>query len=99
MADDEKPTGETPTEQSPKGGRPMSGRRFTPRNAVRLAPDAAERQGRITRLAISALGGSEAILFLNSQHEELADRPLALATTSEDGLQSVLRVLTPSTKA
>ncbi|WP_088182583.1 hypothetical protein [Sphingobium sp. Z007] len=91
-------TDETPAEQTPApstGGRSMSGRRFTPRNAVRLAPDAAERQGRITRMAIETLGASDAILFLNSQHDGLADRPLALATTSEDGLQSVLRVLTP----
>jgi len=93
MADD------TPAEQTQAaatGGRSMSGRRFTPRNAVRLAPDAAERQGRITRMAIEKLGASDAILFLNSQHDGLADRPLALATTSEDGLQSVLRLLTPT---
>jgi uncharacterized protein (DUF2384 family) len=44
-------------------------------------------------LAIDMLGASEAILFLNSTHDGLADRPLALATTSEDGLQSVLRLL------
>ncbi|BBF69427.1 MULTISPECIES: hypothetical protein [Sphingomonadaceae] len=85
-----------PAQPSPNGGRSMSGRRFTPRNAVRLAPDAAERQGRITRMAIDALGASDAILFLNSQHDGLADRPLALATTSEDGLQSVLRLLNPT---
>ncbi|WP_066600808.1 hypothetical protein [Sphingobium cupriresistens] len=85
-----------PTQTPSTGGRSMSGRRFIPRNAVRLAPDAAERQGRITRMAIETLGASDAILFLNSQHDGLADRPLALATTSEDGLQSVLRLLTPA---
>lgn len=78
------------------GGRSLSRQRFMPRNAFRLAPDAAERQGRITKLAIETLGASDAILFLNSEHDALADcRPLALATTSEDGLQSVLRLLTP----
>lgn len=80
---------------TPSSGSGRGGRRFTPRNAVRLAPDAAERQGRITRMAIETLGASDAILFLNSQHDGLTDRPLALATTSEDGLQSVLRLLTP----
>lgn len=79
------------TAAAPKSG--MAGRRFTPRNAVRLAPDAAERQGRITRLAIGALGATDAIRFLNSHHDGLADRPLALATTSEAGLQSVIGVL------
>ena len=75
------------------GAGATTARRFTPRNALRLAPDAAERQGRITRLTISILGASDAILFLNSQHDALDDRPLALATSSDDGLQAVLRVL------
>lgn len=90
-------TEDKPTQEAANSGRTMSGRRFTPRNTVRLAPDAAERQGRITRLAIDRLGASDAILFLNTQHDGLDDRPLALATNSEDGLQSVLRVLTPPT--
>ena len=47
----------------------------------------------MTRLAIEALGASAAILFLNSEHDGLADRPLPLATASEDGLQTVLRLL------
>ncbi|EXS71606.1 hypothetical protein [Sphingobium sp. Ant17] len=81
---------------SPTPARTAPGRRFTPRNAVRLAPDAAERQGRVTRLAIEALGASAAILFLNSEHDGLSDRPLPLATASEDGLQSVLRLLEPT---
>ena len=78
---------------TPTPARTAPGRRFTPRNAVRLAPDAAERQGRVTRLAIEALGASAAILFLNSQHDGMADRPLPLATASEEGLQAVLRRL------
>lgn len=81
---------------TPTPARTAPGRRFTPRNAVRLAPDAAERQGRVTRLAIEALGASAAILFLNSEHDGLSDRPLPLATASEDGLQSVLRLLKPA---
>lgn len=74
----------------------MPVRRFTPRSTIRLAPDAAERQGRIARLAINALGAADAIRFLNSPHASLADRPLTLATTSEEGLQSVLRLMTPA---
>ena len=66
------------------------------KTAQGLAPDAAERQGRVTRLAIEALGASAAILFLNSEHDGLSDRPLPLATASEDGLQSVLRLLEPT---
>jgi hypothetical protein len=81
---------------TPTSARTAPGRRFTPRNAVRLAPDAAERQGRVTRLAIEALGASAAILFLNSEHDGLSDRPLPLATASEDGLQSVLGLLEPA---
>lgn len=93
MADD---TPEQPTTPQPtNSGRSMGGRRFTAHNAVRLAPDAAERQGRITRLAIEALGAPDAILFLNSQHDGLPDRPLPMATASEEGLQSVLRLLVP----
>ena len=75
--------------------RTAPGRRFIPRNAVRLAPDAAERQGRITRIAVEALGASAAILFLNSEHEGLPDRPLSMATASEAGLQSVLGLIGP----
>ena len=82
---------------TPTPARTAPGRRFTPRNAVRLAPDAAERQGRVTRLAIEALGASAAILFLNSEHDGLADRPLPLATASEDCLQTVLRLLESAT--
>lgn len=72
-------------------------RRFVPHNAVRLSPAEAERQGRVTRIAIEALGAQAAILFLNSTHDGLPDRPLPLATASEDGLRSVLALLTPAT--
>lgn len=72
-------------------------RRFVPHHAVRLSPAEAERQGRVTRVAIEALGAQAAILFLNSAHDALPDRPLPLATASEDGLQSVLALLVPAT--
>lgn len=84
---------DTPDQPAAPTARTGQVRRFTPRNAVRLAPDAAERQGRVTRIAIETLGASAAILFLNSEQDGLADRPLPLATASEDGLQSVLRLL------
>jgi hypothetical protein len=81
---------------APASGRTSPGRRFTPHNAVRLSPAEAERQGRVTRIVIEKLGAPAAILFLNSQHDGLPDRPLPLATASEDGLQSVLRLLEPT---
>lgn len=74
-------------------GRTMPGRRFTAYNSVRLTPVEAERQGRVTRIAIETLGTAAAILFLNSQHDGLPDRPLPMATGSEEGLQAVLTLL------
>lgn len=79
----------------PPATRTMAGRRFSAQGGTRLSPAEAERQGRITRIAIETLGASEAILFLNSQHDGLRDRPLPLATASEDGLQTVLTLLVP----
>ncbi|WP_145202225.1 hypothetical protein [Sphingobium sp. B2] len=81
---------------APASNRTSPGRRFTPHNAVRLSPAEAERQGRVTRIAIERLGAPAAILFLNSQHDGMADRPLPLATASEEGLQAVLRRLEAS---
>ncbi|CCW17692.1 hypothetical protein EBBID32_20400 [Sphingobium indicum BiD32] len=90
-------TTDTPVQPAaaPSSNRTSPGRRFTPHNAVRLSPAEAERQGRVTRIVIEKLGAPAAILFLNSQHDGLPDRPLPLATASEDGLQSVLRLLEP----
>lgn len=89
-------TTDTPVQPALATNRTSPGRRFIPHNAVRLSPAQAERQGRVTRIAIEKLGAPAAILFLNSQHDGLTDRPLPLATASEDGLQSVLRLLEPT---
>lgn len=88
MASDDQPA--APANNGPR-------RRFVPHNAVRLSPAEAERQGRVTRIAIEALGAQAAILFLNSAHDGLPDRPLPMATASEDGLQTVLTLLVPAT--
>ncbi|MFZ2997638.1 hypothetical protein [Sphingobium sp.] len=89
MADDTEAAATAPAPT----GRTMPGRRFTAYNSVRLTPAEAERQGRVTRIAIETLGASAAILFLNSQHDGLTDRPLPMATGSEEGLQAVLSLL------
>jgi uncharacterized protein (DUF2384 family) len=60
----------------------------------KLAPDAASRQGRVTRLALEALGGrDEAIAFLNTACDKLGGRPLDLAIASAEGLDRVERTL------
>lgn len=55
----------------------------------KLTPDAAGRQGRVTKLALEALGKDQAIAYLNLASDELGGRPLDLATGSADGLQRV----------
>jgi len=54
-----------------------------------LSAAAADRQGRILQLAIKALGASEAMAFLNAQHDGLGARPLDLAIASADGFAAV----------
>lgn len=49
----------------------------------------AARQGDITRLAFLLLGRERAIAFLNTEHEALGGRPLALATESAEGRAAV----------
>ena len=71
----------------------MLNRRFASRLAPRLSPAEAARQGRVTKLAIEALGASAAISFLNTVNPALSDRPLAVAVESEDGFQSVARLI------
>lgn len=56
---------------------------------VRLAPEAVERQSRITMLAWNALGSQAAIEFLNNYSEPLEGRPLDLAVASADGYAAV----------
>jgi len=69
--------------------------RFRPRaSGPRLDADAAERQGRIVRLAWASLGGRDgAIAFLNDHHEGLGGRPIELAVASESGYTAVERAI------
>ena len=70
-------------------------RRFRPRAAgPRLDADAAERQGRVARLAWVSFGGRDgAIAFLNDHHEALGGRPIELAVASETGCAAVERLI------
>jgi hypothetical protein len=75
------------------GGGMMHFRRSS-RNLPRMPKDSAERQGNITRLAFSLLGGRDgAIAFLNGTDEELGGRPIDLATASADGYAGVERAI------
>ncbi len=56
---------------------------------VRLAPDRAERQGRVARLAFEALGRDGATAYLNGFDDGLGGRPLDLALESAEGLAAV----------
>lgn len=69
--------------------------RFRPRQSgPRLTADAAERQGRIVRLAFASFGGRDgAIAFLNARHETLGGRPVELAVASETGCAAVERAI------
>lgn len=69
--------------------------RFRPRQSgPRLTADAAERQGRVVRLAFASFGGRDgAIAFLNTPHETLGGRPVELAVASETGCAAVERAI------
>ena len=54
-----------------------------------IPADHAARQGRIARLALEVLGKDEAIAFLNGESVRLGGRPIALATESVAGQNSV----------
>ena len=58
-------------------------------NAVPIPREQAARQGAITQLAFLVLGRERAIEFLNTDHETLGGRPLALATESAEGRAQV----------
>jgi uncharacterized protein (DUF2384 family) len=61
----------------------------------RLSPEAAERQGRVTRLAFEALRDSPAVVaFLNTEDPALGGRPIDLAVASPEGLAAVERAIT-----
>lgn len=65
---------------------------FRSANSPKLTPDQARRQGQITHLAFSRLGGREAALaFLNEPNPALGERPLDLATASTEGFERVVR--------
>jgi uncharacterized protein (DUF2384 family) len=71
-------------------------RRGRPRwsDRPKLAPDAAGRQGRVTKLALEAFGGKdEAIAYLNADSGKLGGRPLDVAIASAEGLLRVERDL------
>lgn len=60
----------------------------------KLAPDAAIRQGLVTKLALEALGNrDQAIAYLNAACGKLGGRPLDLAVESAEGLSRVERAL------
>jgi uncharacterized protein (DUF2384 family) len=59
------------------------------RKTAAMSPEQAARQGEITHLAFLLLGREQAIQFLNSEHPRLGERPLALATASNAGRESV----------
>lgn len=57
--------------------------------AVPIPQAEAARQGAITQIAFLLLGREPAIAFLNTVHEGLGGRPLALATASAEGRAAV----------
>lgn len=60
----------------------------------RLSPDAASRQGQVTKRALEAFGArDEAIAYLNTACGKLGGRPLDLAVESAEGLGRVERAL------
>ena len=64
-------------------------RQFRPRQKP-MDRSHAERQGRITHLALAGLGdAARAMAFLNSHHAALGGRPLELATNSAEGFSAV----------
>lgn len=68
--------------------------RFTPRKAAsRLTEDQVDRESRTMRRAIEILGAPAAIAFLNAEHPELSEQPLAHAIRSQNGMETVLRLI------
>ena len=84
---------EAEAEAGAEGDEPKPTRRqmgFRRSATPKLAPDAARRQGAVTRLAFTLLGDKDrAITYLNTDHSALGGRPLDLATASEAGLSAV----------
>ena len=64
------------------------------KRAPQLPTADARRQGDISQLAYLQMGGRDpAIAFLNSDHEALGGRPLAIATASAEGYARVAGVI------
>lgn len=59
----------------------------------KMAPEGAERQGRIALLAWNRLGGDAAIKFLNTHDDDLGGRPIDLAIASAAGCEAVERAI------
>jgi len=60
------------------------------RKAPTLSREESVRQGKVVRLAQTALGSVEAVrAFLNNQHEALGGRPIDIAVASDAGLLAV----------
>ena len=86
----------TPLEQEQPADRvkPRSQRFRRASNAVALTSDQRRRQARIMAAAWRILGSRDAVIgFFNSWSNDLAGRPLDLATDSEDGFAAVEQVL------
>lgn len=62
---------------------------FRGREAPRISPAQAIRQGHITHLAFLLLGRDPAIAFLNGDNERLGGRPLDLAMASQEGCDGI----------
>lgn len=61
----------------------------------KLGPEAANRQGLVTRFALETLGGKDAaIAYLNDDCTFLGGRPLDIAIGSAEGFNRVLHDLT-----
>ena len=60
---------------------------------VRYDPARAERQSRVTRLAIERIGALAALPFLNADHAELGARPLDMAGDSSEACDRVEAVI------
>ena len=66
---------------------------FRKRGTLRPSADA-RRQGDISQLADLRMGGRDpAIAFLNTDHDALGGRPLAIATASAEGYARVAGVI------
>lgn len=58
-----------------------------------LSADEAQRQGRITQMAIVTLGNAAAIAFLNQHDGSLGGSPLDVAVKGPDGLAAAEQAL------